>query len=888
MSAPSSFAPPRLELRGISKRYPGCLANDRIDLCIDAGEIHALLGENGAGKSTLMKIIYGVTRPDAGEVRWQGEPVQVRDPARARALGIGMVFQHFSLFETLSVAENIALALGAEAGSPRRLEARIREVSQRYGMPLEPRRLVHGLSIGERQRVEIVRCLMQDIRLLILDEPTSVLTPREAEDLFVTLRRLAEEGCSVLFISHKLAEVRALCQRATVLRGGRVAGQCVPAQCSDLELARLMVGDAEGLAAEYPKVTGGAPFLQVRDLHWRNPDPFGVSFAGLDLEVRSGEILGIAGVAGNGQDELLALLSGEVRLPRAQAERIRLGGCAGAHLAPDARRRAGQAFVPAERLGHGAVPEMSLADNALLTAFQQGLVKRGLVRRRKVLALAEEIIRRFAVKAPGAGRRHAAFPAATCRSSFSAARSSRPRACWWRRIPPGRGRRRGGADPPRADRLARCRYGDPGGLRGPRRAVPAQRPHRRAVFGSAVPGGRHRERFAAAGRRLDGRSIRGAGGSRRRRCPREPVMLLSLEPRGRQSRWMLLASPLLAGLLTLVCGALLFACLGHDPWQTLHTVLVQPLSDLYGLGELLVKAMPILLCALGLALAYQARVWNIGAEGQLLVGALAGSAVAIQLLDWQSRWALAWVLLAGTAAGALWAGFAAWLRTRFNANEILTTIMLNYIALNLLLYGVHGPLKDPDGFNFPQSALFGEASRLPALFEDSRVHLGALFGLLALAAVWVLAQRSFLGFQVRVLGLDRRAAGFVGFREKRLVWFVLLFSGALAGLAGVCEVAGPIGQLVPQVSPGYGYAAITVAFLGRLNPFGILCASLLMALLYLGGEAAQMSLNLPLALTGLFQGMMLFFLLACDVLILYRPRLHGRWRKRPALRDALA
>ncbi len=382
MSAPSSFALPRLELRGISKRYPGCLANDRIDLCIDAGEIHALLGENGAGKSTLMKIIYGVTRPDAGEIRWQGEPVQVRDPARARALGIGMVFQHFSLFETLSVAENIALALGAEAGSPRRLEARIREVSQRYGMPLEPRRLVHGLSIGERQRVEIVRCLMQDIRLLILDEPTSVLTPREAEDLFVTLRRLAEEGCSVLFISHKLAEVRALCQRATVLRGGRVAGQCVPAQCSDLELARLMVGDAEGLAAEYPKVTGGAPFLQVRDLHWRNPDPFGVSFAGLDLEVRSGEILGIAGVAGNGQDELLALLSGEVRLPRAQAERIRLGGHEG--LA-------------------GAVPEMSLADNALLTAFQQGLVKRGLVRRRKVLALAEEIIRRFAVKTPGAG-----------------------------------------------------------------------------------------------------------------------------------------------------------------------------------------------------------------------------------------------------------------------------------------------------------------------------------------------------------------------------------------------------------------------------------------------------------------------------------------------------
>ncbi len=403
MSAPSSFAPPRLELRGISKRYPGCLANDRIDLCIDAGEIHALLGENGAGKSTLMKIIYGVTRPDAGEIRWQGEPVQVRDPARARALGIGMVFQHFSLFETLSVAENIALALGAEAGSPRRLEARIREVSQRYGMPLEPRRLVHGLSIGERQRVEIVRCLMQDIRLLILDEPTSVLTPREAEDLFVTLRRLAEEGCSVLFISHKLAEVRALSPArhgAARRTGGRTvrAGAMFRSRAGAADGGRRR-GPGGGVSEGYRR----RAFLQVRDLHWRNPDPFGVSFTGLDLEVRSGEILGIAGVAGNGQDELLALLSGEVRLPRAQAERIRLGACAGAHLAPDARRRAGQAFVPAERLGHGAVPEMSLADNALLTAFQQGLVKRGLVRRRKVLALAEEIIRRFAVKALGAG-----------------------------------------------------------------------------------------------------------------------------------------------------------------------------------------------------------------------------------------------------------------------------------------------------------------------------------------------------------------------------------------------------------------------------------------------------------------------------------------------------
>ncbi|WP_313431836.1 ABC transporter permease, partial [Pseudomonas sp.] len=258
----------------------------------------------------------------------------------------------------------------------------------------------------------------------------------------------------------------------------------------------------------------------------------------------------------------------------------------------------------------------------------------------------------------------------------------------------------------------------------------------------------------------------------------------------------------------------------------------------------------------------------------------AGSAVAIQLIDWESRWALLCVLLAGTLAGALWGALAAWLRTHFNANEILTTIMLNYIALNLLLYFVHGPLKDPQGFSFPQSAMFGDASRLPALLDDGRLHVGLYFVLLALVAAWVLLHKSFLGFQIKVLGLDQRAAGFVGFREQRLVWLALLISGGLAGLAGVSEVSGPIGQLVPQVSPGYGYAAITVAFLGRLNPFGILVAGLLMALLYLGGENAQMTLNLPQALTGLFQGMMLFYLLACDVLILYRPRLTLKWRRR--------
>ena len=398
---PSPDSTPRLQLRQISKRYPGCVANDAIDLCIAPGEIHALLGENGAGKSTLMKIIYGVTQADTGEMLWQGQRVNIRNPAQARQLGIGMVFQHFSLFETLSVAQNIALAMGAKAGTPKQLEPKIRQVSRRYGMALEPERLVHSLSIGERQRVEIIRCLMQDIRLLILDEPTSVLTPQEADELFITLRRLAAEGCSILFISHKLAEVRALCHSATVLRGGRVAGHCQPAECSDQQLAQMMVGEAAALIGEYPKVSGGADFLQVNGLSWHNPDPFGCSLSDINLQVRGGEIVGIAGVAGNGQDELLALLSGEQTLPRDGATTICFAGQAVADLRPDARRQLGLAFVPAERLGHGAVPELNLADNALLTAFQQGLVSNALIKRSKVEALAQTIIQRFGVKTPG-------------------------------------------------------------------------------------------------------------------------------------------------------------------------------------------------------------------------------------------------------------------------------------------------------------------------------------------------------------------------------------------------------------------------------------------------------------------------------------------------------
>ncbi len=390
--------PPRLALEGITKRFPGCLANDHIDLAVMPGELHALLGENGAGKSTLVKIIYGVVHADEGRLLWEGAPVRIASPAEARRLGIGMVFQQFTLFEQLTVAENIALGT-SYGGNMKTLAGRVAAIAEHYGLALEPHRHVHDLSVGERQRVEIVRCLIEAPRLLIMDEPTSVLTPQESERLFATLRRLAADGCSVLYISHKLEEVRALCSRATVLRGGRVTATCDPRAESAASLARMMVG-SELVACARPAAHAlGAEALAADGLSVPANDPFGTDLADVRLEVRAGEILGIAGVAGNGQAELLRLLAGERFAPRAGD--IRLAGEPVGRLGPAERRRRGLAFVPEDKLGRGAVPGMTLAENALLTDRSGGLVTVGLIRFGAVHALAARIAARFGVVAAG-------------------------------------------------------------------------------------------------------------------------------------------------------------------------------------------------------------------------------------------------------------------------------------------------------------------------------------------------------------------------------------------------------------------------------------------------------------------------------------------------------
>ncbi|MEC9356816.1 MAG: ABC transporter permease [Pseudomonadota bacterium] len=349
--------------------------------------------------------------------------------------------------------------------------------------------------------------------------------------------------------------------------------------------------------------------------------------------------------------------------------------------------------------------------------------------------------------------------------------------------------------------------------------------------------------------------------------------MLRLEKRPEPSGAMRLASPLIAEVAMLLTGLLIFLILGKNPVEAFQVFFIKPVDSVYGLGELLLKTTPLLLCALGLAIGFRANVWNIGAEGQLIVGALAGTGVALAWGETESSWILPTMLVAGVLGGMLWAAIPALLRTRFHTNEILTSLMLVYIAQLLLAWLVHGPWRDPMGFNFPQSRLFEEWELLPILWDGTRVNIAFVFALLLVAASWFFTRKTHAGFRMQVSGLAPAAATYAGFGSARNIWLALLISGGAAGLAGIAEVAGPIGQLQPQISPGYGFAAIIVAFVGRLHPVGILLASLLMSLLYLGGEQAQMNLALPSAITGLFQGLLLFYLLAADLFVNFRLRI---------------
>jgi ABC-type uncharacterized transport system ATPase subunit len=461
----SAARTPLLSAVHITKRFGTFAANDSIDLDLYPAETHALLGENGAGKSTLVKIIYGLLRPTSGELRWMGNKVDLAGPAQARALGIGMVFQHFSLFDNLTVAENVALGLSTNEPF-NAMSKRLAELSRDYGLPLDPNREVWQLSVGERQRIEIVRALMQNPKLLILDEPTSVLTPQETDQLFITLARLKSEGRSLLYISHKLEEVKALCDTATILRGGKKVATCDPRRETAASLARMMVGADIGEVKAAAGRATGVPRLVVRDLTLEPDDPHGVRLQKVSLEVRAGEIVGIAGVSGNGQDELFSALSGERK--SAEAGNVVIDGNGAGMLTITERRRLGAAFVPEERLGHGTAHEafrQCAAHRACGERHGQSRFRQSRRDARYGRSHHQDVRRAQGEARPGGReplRRQSAEIRGRPRNPARAGRAHRRAADLGCRC-----RRRGG-DPPGADRSRRARRRGAGDLPGPR------------------------------------------------------------------------------------------------------------------------------------------------------------------------------------------------------------------------------------------------------------------------------------------------------------------------------------------------------------------------------------------------------------------------------------
>ena len=349
-------------------------------------------------------------------------------------------------------------------------------------------------------------------------------------------------------------------------------------------------------------------------------------------------------------------------------------------------------------------------------------------------------------------------------------------------------------------------------------------------------------------------------------------MKIRFEPRQSESKTVVFLSPLVAVLFTGLFSMLIFAILGVDPITAVYTFFIGPVTSIAGWAELFVKATTLVLIGIGLSFGFRSNIWNIGAEGQLTIGALTGGGLALLFYNVDSVFLLPAMIIAGIFGGAIWAAIPAFLRVRFNTNEILTSLMLVYVAQLILSYLIQGPMRAPDGYNFPESRLFHDAAVLPTLISETRLHAGWNAALFFAVIAWILWSRHIIGFQVKVAGDAPLAARFSGVREKNVTWLVLLISGGTAGLAGMIEVSGPIGQIVPIISPGYGFTAIIVAFLGRLNPIGIIFSGMLMALTYLGGDAAQIEMKLPNAVTGVFQGMLLFFLLATDFFVKYRIR----------------
>jgi ABC-type uncharacterized transport system ATPase subunit/ABC-type uncharacterized transport system permease subunit len=927
------MATPLLELRNITKAFGPKVANDDISLSVLPGRIHALVGENGAGKTTLMTMIAGTAAPDSGSIVFDGAAVEITNPQKASALGIGMVHQHFKLVPSLTVGANVFL--GRELRTARgtidtaSMEQQVTELSQRFGLVIDPRAKVSSLSVGLRQRVEVLKALSHDTRLLILDEPTAVLTPGEIDELFLVMRSLAEKGCAVVFISHKLGEVLEIADTITVIRDGRTIDTLPNTGLSQADIAQMMVGREVLLRITHTRAHPGDPVLGIDGL--TVVDDRGVTVLDhLSLSVRSGEIVGIAGVEGNGQSELAAAVAG---MQRVDSGTVTLAGRDITTASVAERRAAGLAYIPEDREAVGSGPSLSVAENLIPTHLTPPVARHGWVSSRGAQAFARELIARFDVRGATTATPIGTLSGGNVQKVIIAREfASDPELLMVSQ--PTRGvdvgamefvhnaivaRRDQGAGVlllsadlnevmSLSDRLLVMYRGEiiaeftqesmseaavglaMAGVRPSaeevraaeeRRAEAAARVHTSEGATPATPGAASVADASAAEspaatptaatrtRRRDGASPAGSVAAPVPVGPGAGAGAESVADRLRRAGSAVLRgsiAPVAAVVIALVVGAGIILALGQDPLTAYQQLFFSNFQSPQGIGALVAQFIPLAVLSAAVIISFRAGFFNIGGEGQLYVGAFAGAWVGFTFTSLPGPVATVLALVVGMIGGMLWGMIPGALLAYWRVDIIVTTLMLSTIATLLTAYLVTGPFQDPTAGLAASKKIAPDA--LFTMFNpEYGVGMDLVVALIAVVALGLVLTRSVWGLKVRQLGELNRFAEYTGVSPKKMSIQVMALSGAVSGLAGAIFVLGPNGgRFLQTFSPGYGFLGITVALLARLNPWAAIVAAAFYANMMAGSNSMQIYASVPFPLVNVLQGIIILLITAVFVI----------------------
>ncbi len=895
---------PLLQLRHVTKTFGTLVANDDVDLDVHPGRIHALVGENGAGKTTLMSMINGTGLPDSGTIIVDGTEVSITTPQQAAALGIGMVFQHFKLVGSLTVAANVFLGREITKNGQldtKAMEAEVSRLSGRFGLEVDPQETTSALSVGELQRVEVLKALSHETRLLVLDEPTAVLTPSETDDLFVVIRELAKSGVAVIFISHKLDEVLAIADEVTVIRDGRVIDTVPAAGLTKERIATMMVGREVLLRIEHTPSHPGDKVLEVSDL--TVVDDRGVTVLDhVSLSVRAGEIVGIAGVDGNGQSELLESIAG-LGKPSFGVVTLRGDDITKASIA--ARRAAGLAYIPDDRHHVGTAPRMSVADNVGATHLSPPVARNGWLSISGLSQFAARLIKTFDIRG--------ATPS-TPVGSLSGGNMQKVVIA-----------REFESDPPLLVVSQPTRGVDVGAMEFVHRALVSARDRGAAVLlvsadlnevmslsdrllvihrghivdefthdsmseiaiGLAMGGQAVDEEALAAAHALhaakaelvstdlDGDGIPDDLAAKAPATPPAPMTQAPAHEEALPSRstgstviktiFTNSAQPVLAIIAALAIGAIIIALLGKNPADAYSELFISSLTTPYGIGALLAHTVQLMILSAAVIVSFRAGFFNVGGEGQLYVGALAGALTGIALKSSPLPSILVILIVLGVAfvVGGVWGWIPGALLAFWNVNIIVTTLMMSSIATLLTQYLVTGPFVDK-AYGSVGSKKLGANAMLPVLNPEYSLTPDILIAVVIVVILGLVLTRSVWGLKVRELGEMNRFAEYTGVNPRTMSMQVMSLSGAVAGLSGALYVIGPnsTGRFLQTFSPSYGFTALTVALLARLNPWVAILAAVFYADMIAGSSSMQANADVPKPLVDVILGLIVLMITA--------------------------